>query len=112
MLLARRYYAYGPEELYLDRRDCIGFTRRGHRGHSENAGLAVLLTSADEAMTNTMRVGAEHAGERWTDILGNADGEVVIDPLGWATFSVGPRSVSVWADSDAVGREGMEGFVL
>ena len=76
-----------------------------------------------------MYVGAEHAGERWTNILGASraagkgggsgcgygddnDAAVVIDELGWATFSVGPRSVSVWVDETAEGRDVLDGFEL
>jgi alpha-amylase len=45
-----------------------------------------------------MFVGQKHAGERWRDILGFEDKQVIIDNLGYGRFPVGHRSVGVWTD--------------
>ena len=145
MVLARRLFAYGTQtEYFADDRLCVGFTRRGRLGGGP--GLAVLMSAVacgcegeylgseagawckSNIKTKRMYVGAEHAGERWTDILGaSQEGgkggpgygcehdngtAVVIDELGWATFSVGPRRVSIWVDEAAEGRDVLDVFKL
>ena len=52
-----------------------------------------------------MEVGSEHAGEKWTDVLGWHQGEVTIGEDGWAEFMCPARSVSIWTKTDARGRE-------
>lgn len=92
---------------------CLGWTRTGHPSHARGAGLACLLNASYAAYTTKcMNVGSRHAGERWTDVLGWAWGEVVIDREGWGVFPVGPRSVGVWVDRDAEGRERVDGCAL
>jgi alpha-amylase len=59
-----------------------------------------------------MCVGRRHAGERWTDVLGQVCGEVVVDETGHGTFSVGPRGVTVWVNKEAEGRKVVDPFVL
>lgn len=49
--------------------------------------------------------GKEHAGEKWTDLLGWHGGEVTIGEEGWAEFRCPARSVSIWTKTDARGRE-------
>ena len=112
LILARKLYAYGPQVDYFDQSHCIGFTRTGHPSHSSGAGLAMLMTNGWSYAYKRMNVGRHHAGERWTDILRWAWGEVVIDQRGWGTFPVGPRSVSVWVNAAAEGRDFLDGFVL
>lgn len=112
MMLARQSYAYGPQSEYLDEANCIGFTRHGDASLSGGAGLAVLMTSSGETMTKTMFVGKHHAGERWTDLLGQAQGVVDINADGYGEFSTVPRCVSVWVDVAADGRAGIDVFTL
>jgi alpha-amylase len=50
-------------------------------------------------------VGKEHAGDKWTDVLGWHQGEVTIDEEGWATFNCSAESVSIWTKTDARGRD-------
>lgn len=109
---ARKRYAYGKQKDYFDTSDCIGWVRSGHSAHSDGAGLAVLLNSSWEARQKKMYVGSSHAGEKWTDILGWAWGEVTIDEFGTGVFPVGPRGVSVWAAKDAKGREKVDKLVV
>jgi alpha-amylase len=70
------------------------------------------MTNAHTYAHKRMYVGRHHADERWTDILGWAWGEVVIDQRGWGTFPVGPRSVGVWVDVAAEGRGSLDGLML
>ena len=51
-----------------------------------------------------MFVGEQHRGERWTDLMWQK-GSVTIDKKGWGTFPVAEKSVSVWVDERAPGRE-------
>lgn len=65
MVLARRYWAYGPQSTYFDEPRCVGFTRHGRGGQEEDpssrcgrgrghgrgrdgpgSGLAVVLSTA------------------------------------------------------------------
>lgn len=108
MMLARQSYAYGPQSGYLDEANCIGFTRHGDASFSGGAGLAVLMTSSSETMTKTMCVGKHHAGERWTDLLGQAQGVVNIDQDGYGEFSTAPRCVAVWVSVAADGRAAID----
>jgi alpha-amylase len=51
-----------------------------------------------------MCVGKGHAGERWSDLLEQTWGEIMIDADGMGNFRVGPRTVSVWVYIDAEGQ--------
>ena len=112
LILARKLFAYGTQIDYFDQPTCIGFTRLGHPSHANGAGLAVVMTNGWKHVSKRMNVGMQHAGERWTDIMKWAWGEVVIDSRGWGTFPVGPRSVSVWVNAVADGRDFLDGFEL
>jgi alpha-amylase len=70
------------------------------------------MSNSWEVSEKRMNVGKQHAGEIWTDVLKRCWGEVVIDEEGWGDFGVGPRSVSVWVDKRAVGRQKVDGLVL
>lgn len=112
LILARKLYAYGRQHDFFDQHDLIGFTREGHPAHSGGAGLAVVLSSRWSYAWKRMYVGRHHAGQRWTDMLGWAWGEVLIDPKGFGVFPVGPRGCGVWGSREAEGREWLDGFVL
>lgn len=112
LMLARKHYAYGSQLDYFDDPHCIGFTRTGHPSRSGGAGLAVVLTNGWTFASKHMFVGAEHAGQRWTDILRCCWGEVVIDEVGWGLFPVGPRSTAVWVSSTAENRQAVDTFNL
>jgi alpha-amylase len=66
LVLARKLYAYGREESYFDRRNCIGWVRRGTWDRKD--GCAVVLSTAGLG-EKSMFVGQTHAGEFWTDIV-------------------------------------------
>jgi alpha-amylase len=112
LIVLRDLYAYGPQLSYFDTPCCIGFTRQGHKSKSGGAGLAVIMSNAWGVSEKRMNVGKQHAGEVWTDVLKWCWGEVAIDEEGWGDFGVGPRSVSVWVDKRAVGRQKVDGLVL
>ncbi|ESZ90427.1 glucan 1,4-alpha-maltohexaosidase [Sclerotinia borealis F-4128] len=107
LILARKLYAYGEQVDYFDYPTCIGWVRYGT--WDRTAGCAVLMSNAGPG-EKRMFVGEGHAGERWTDVLGWGNGEVVIGGGGWAEFSCGQGSVSVWVDKEAEGRERLGGF--
>lgn len=102
IILARKLYAYGDQEDYLDEPNCIGFVRRGTKEHPE--GLACILSNAEEGEIK-MAVGKEHTGEVWTDVLGWNDREVKIDEKGYGLFSCSETSVSIYVKKDAEGRD-------
>lgn len=104
LVAARQRYAYGKQKDYFDQEDCIGWTRLGLAARSEGAGLAVVLNTSWEVRTKKMVVGSVHKGEVWTDLMGWAWGEVVIDEFGAGAFPVAARGVSVWAPKSAKGR--------
>lgn len=117
IVLARKLYAYGSQVDYFDEPHSIGFTRLGHTtvygsGDAKGAGLAVVVTNAWTRAIKTMFVGKEHAGERWTDLLGGCWGEVIIDGEGWGAFASAPRSVAVWVNRSAPRREEVDNYVL
>lgn len=112
IILARQSFAYGPQSEYFDEPDCIGWARHGESSMSDNAGIAVLMTSRGENAVKKMYVGKHHAGEQWTDLLREVTGSVEIDSEGWAVFTAAPRSVSVWVDAVAVGRAEVDDFFL
>jgi alpha-amylase len=59
-----------------------------------------------------MFVGQKHAGERWRDILGFEDKQVIIDNLGYGRFPVGHRSIGVWMDEKAPDFERVSRFTF
>lgn len=112
-MLARKLWAYGQSREYFDDAKCVGFTRLGLVDGSEGAGskgegLAVVLNVGTRYATKRMFVGTERRGQTFTDLLDFAWGEVVVDREGWGVFPVGPRSVSVWLNREAAGREKVE----
>ncbi|KAL1962403.1 hypothetical protein VTN77DRAFT_9742 [Rasamsonia byssochlamydoides] len=102
LMLARKLYAYGEQQDYFDRRNCIGFVRYGNSRHP--SGLACVLSNGP-ASKKRMFVGKGHAGEQWTDLLGWCDETVTIDAGGYGEFPVSARSVSVWVNAAAEGRD-------
>ncbi|PSN74182.1 glucan 1,4-alpha-maltohexaosidase precursor [Corynespora cassiicola Philippines] len=102
LILARKLYAYGNQEDYWDDPNCIGWVRRGT--WDKPAGMAVLMSNKGPGQIK-MAVGKEHAGEKWSDILGWEEGEVEIDGEGYGLFKCPGISVSVWVNKEAEGRD-------
>lgn len=103
LVLARKLYAYGELNDYMDENpNLIGFVRRGTWDYP--AGCAVTISNAGMG-EKRMFVGELHAGQVWTDILGWESAEVTIGEDGFGTFPVGGCSVSVYVRKDAAGRD-------
>lgn len=105
-------YAHGTQIDYFDEPESIGFTRTGHPSRYAGAGLAVVINNGWTLTKKAMAVGTQHANETWTDLLNWCRGDTVINSDGCGAFYAGPRSVSVWASRDAVGRERLDGLIL
>src|SRR5262245_15438410 len=90
IILARKLFAYGRQTDYFERNELIGWTRQGNSSHPD--GLAVVMSwSEDEDPQNIspslkMKVGKQHSGEVWTDVLGFEWSAVAIDEEGWGRF--------------------------
>ncbi|QGQ94776.1 alpha-amylase [Paenibacillus psychroresistens] len=95
LLYARYHKAYGEQEDYIDHPHIIGWVRRGAE-EIERSGCAVVISN-DEAGDKRMFVGAQRAGEVWTDLTNTRDEHIVIEEDGFAVFPVNGGSVSVWA---------------
>ncbi|KAF2718737.1 glycoside hydrolase family 13 protein [Polychaeton citri CBS 116435] len=102
MTLARKLYAYGQQDEYLDNSNCIGFVRRGT--HDRKDGLACVMSNTGPGSIR-MAVGDEHKGEIWTDLLGWEQGEVIIDDEGYGEFKCPGISVAIWVNQEAEGRD-------
>ncbi|TVY46773.1 Glucan 1,4-alpha-maltohexaosidase [Lachnellula occidentalis] len=102
LVLARKLYAYGEQDEYFNEANCVGFVRRGTSDHP--SGLACVMSNTGPGEIK-MAVGDMHAGQKWTDVLGNEEGEVVIGPDGYGMFPCDSISVSVWVSKDAQGRD-------
>ena len=89
----RRRFAYGTQHDFLDAPDVIGWTREGDEEH-EGSGVAVVLTDRDGG-EKRMFVGAGHAGETWSCVIGEQD-DAVVDAEGWATFRTLGGRLSVY----------------
>ena len=95
LLSTRRRCAYGEQWNYFDHRNTVGFVRTGDAAHPAS-GLALLISNGD-AGNKWMHVGADHAGEIWTEATGCCPGqEVQISPEGDACFAVPPGKLAVW----------------
>ena len=95
LLEARKTKAYGEQRDYFDHAACIGWTRSGDSEH-ENSGIAVLLSNGD-AGSKRMEIGIKFAGEKFIDLLGHSERQVIIGEDGWGDFYCEPGSVSVWS---------------
>lgn len=102
IILARKLYAYGAQEDYMDNPNCIGFVRRGDEDRP--AGLACIMSNAEQGEIR-MAVGEEHKGEIWTDVMGWSDRKVKVDEEGFGKFACGPCGISIYVRENAEGRE-------
>lgn len=98
---ARKLFAHGETRDSFDHPNCIGWVRTGDK---DNDGCAVLMCTGSEG-TKRMKVGEEHANEKWTDLLEWHKDEVIIGSDGYAEFRCPAGSVSIWASVNARGRE-------
>lgn len=86
----RKLFAYGELRDYWDHREsgspmtpdhaeraanCVAWARMGDEEH--DASVTIICNGKDEG-TKKVEVGKEHAGEKWTDVLGWQQGEITI----------------------------------
>lgn len=98
LLEIRRRFAFGAQVDFFDEHDLVAWVRRGDEGH-EFSGCAVVLSSRDgreHAVKKTVNVGAEHAGELWTCVLGEGREPVEVAEDGTVTFVTGNHMLSVF----------------
>ncbi|MGL6101848.1 MAG: alpha-amylase domain-containing protein, partial [Exiguobacterium acetylicum] len=94
LLKARKDFAFGKQNDYLDNQDIIGWTREGVSDRTKS-GLATILSDGPGG-SKWMYVGLQNKGEVWTDITGNNTKSVTINQDGYGQFFVNGGSVSVY----------------
>ncbi|TKW57174.1 Glucan 1,4-alpha-maltohexaosidase [Colletotrichum tanaceti] len=117
LLLARKLYAHGRQDDYFDRRDCVGWVRRGSDERPDGLALVMSWSKAEDPDTRLrMDVGLAHAGEVWTDVLARARARalapepapepepVTIDENGFGLFRCRRNSMACFVRGDARGR--------
>ncbi|ODN77445.1 hypothetical protein L202_04623 [Cryptococcus amylolentus CBS 6039] len=102
LVRCRKMFAYGEIRDYWDHPNCLAWLRTGDAEHD---GCVTVICNGNEPGSKRVEVGQEHKGEKWTDVLGWYQGEVVIGDDGWAEFFSPPQSISIWTKTDARGRE-------
>ena len=118
LIRCRKLFAYGELVDHWDHPNCVAWLRRGDEEHDPS--VTIICNGKGEG-TKKIEVGKDHAGEKWTDVLGWHQGEITIDEgefacvrtefvvadrtEGWAEFVSPPESVSIWTKTDARGRD-------
>jgi alpha-amylase len=99
LMLARRYFAYGPQRDYFDSMSCIGWTRAGT---ADRPGCVVIMSIALHGMRTYKKMATGCAGERWVDVLQNGEDRavVVIGRDGFGVFPGFGGSVGVFVKED------------
>lgn len=82
--------------------NCVAWLRKGTKEHD---GCVVVLCNGTGDGEKHIDVGKDHAGEKWTDVLGWHKAEVTIGDDGTATFFSPAQSISIWTKTDARGRD-------
>lgn len=95
LLLARKDYAYGEQNVYFDDVHCIGFSRLGDADHK---GCAIVMSN-DHESSKRMEMGSTYAGINFYDLLGHLPQTICIGEDGWGDFPCAAASVSVWIPS-------------
>jgi alpha-amylase len=91
----RKLYAYGKQTDYFENKDLIGWVRHGNEEHPGS--LAVVISTGDMQGLR-MNVGEDQAGKTYVELTGNNSNEIQIDEEGYATFEVGPGTLTCWAE--------------
>ena len=97
LLELRQKAAYGAQHDYFDNPSIVGWVRDGDEEHP-NSGFALLMT-INKGGSKKMLVGEQHAGEVYTDVLGNSKDRIVITKGGVGNFTVMDGSMSIWMPS-------------
>jgi alpha-amylase len=93
LIKARKLYAYGNQNTYMDHHDIIGWTREGDSKHQ--SAMAVLMSDGPGG-SKWMYTGK--ANTKFVDYLGNRSDEVWTNSDGWGEFKCNGGSVSVWVN--------------
>ncbi|BEI84455.1 hypothetical protein CcaverHIS002_0410590 [Cutaneotrichosporon cavernicola] len=101
IIRARKLFAYGDLVDHWDHPNCVAWLRKGDDHHD---GCVTVICNGTDEGAKRVEVGKEHAGEKWTDLLGWHSAEVTIGDDGWAEFFSPTQSISIWTKSDARGR--------
>lgn len=101
LMAARKFHAYGNENLYLNHADIVGFTREGDADHWY--GVAVLMSDGPGG-SKWMKVGGAHANQCFEDVTGNVSGVVCANGSGWGEFRTAGGKASVWVRQGKFGR--------
>jgi hypothetical protein len=75
LVRARKLFAYGEQVDHWDHPNCLAWLRKGDEEHD---GSVTVICNGKEDGSKKIEVGKEHAGEKWTDVLGWHQGEVTI----------------------------------
>lgn len=94
MMSARKKFCYGQQDEYFVSESKIGWVRRGNEEHPNP--MAVLISSKDMD-EERMFVGESEKGKTYTDLSGQNQ-DIVIDDEGFGLFTVGPGTVTYWAE--------------
>lgn len=94
LMLIRKDRSYGTQHDYFDNANYIGWTQEGDLEHIKS-GIAVVISNAGDRFKR-MYVGTQNEGEKYIDVIGDCQEEVIIDSDGCGNFGVKSRSVSVW----------------
>jgi alpha-amylase len=96
-LLARKYYAYGPQYDYFDHPNTIGWTRLGNEQHPRS--MAVIMTNGS-AGYKWMEVGKPNTV--FYDITEHIKEPIKTNEHGWGEFPCQAGSVSVWLEKQTL----------
>lgn len=97
LLCLRNTHAYGPQIDYFDDPHIVGFTREGDSDHPY--GLGVLFTD-NHAGKKYMRIGKQHAYQKFYDVLHPHQEAVILDEQGGTDFFVEGGSLSIYIPFD------------
>jgi len=76
LIRCRKLFAYGELVDHWDHPNCVAWLRKGDDEHD---GSVTIICNGKEDGSKRIEVGKDHAGEKWTDVLGWHQGEVTID---------------------------------
>lgn len=111
LVKARQLFSHGSHRDYFsDDHECVAWSRNQSES-GVNRAMAVVVSISWSWKKTRILVGAEYAGQIWTDLMGWAWSGVLIDLNGYGDFPVGPRSVSVWTWQKIPGRERIDALV-
>jgi alpha-amylase len=102
LMLARKLFAYGAQEDYIDSMSCIGWTRAGTH---DRPGCVVVISIGSAEKWTIKKMKAGRPGQKWIDVLSEEEGrpEIVIDGKGCGVFACRGMGVCVYVDADEPG---------